>query len=81
MPRSIYPASAGWQVLAGQDVTNRRGQVTRYMLLYNPILTTGDRSAIVTAQQSNRTDWQPYAQGRSFEMAALFDNIGGGALD
>jgi len=79
--RSVYPASAGWQVLAGQDVTNRKGQVTRYMLLYNPIITTGDRAAIVTAQPNNRTDWQPYVQGKSFDVTALFENIGGGTLD
>jgi len=76
-----YTKEAGWEILAGQDITDKRYKTTRYMLVYNPTITVGNKAAILTAAGTARTRWVPYAEGKTFDMVQLFDKLDNGSLD
>jgi hypothetical protein len=75
-----YSTANGWKILAGQDVPDRRGVTTRYMLLHNPNA-VGNKAAILTASADKRTVWNIYAEGKMLDMSSLFDKLDGGTLD
>jgi hypothetical protein len=73
--RHPYSKEAGYQILAGQDVTNKQYRTTRYMLLYNPALTGEKRAVILTAAGKEPTKWELYAEGKSVDLIQMFDSI------
>lgn len=77
MARAPYTSEAGYEVIAGQDVTDRRYNTTRYMLLYNRSLKV-NKSVILTASGKRRADWKLFAEGKLANMTELFDKIENG---
>lgn len=75
-----YRAELGWEILAGQDITDKKYNTTRFMLVHNPKAKSGPRAAILTASGKERAKWVPYAEGKTFDMMQLFDRLEGGPV-
>jgi hypothetical protein len=81
MPQHLYTREQGYEILAGQDCTDKRYKTTRYMLLYNRTLEK-NRAAILTAggYGKERTNWKLMAEGKAYDMSQLFDKLDAGLV-
>jgi hypothetical protein len=76
-----YSREEGYDILAGQDITDKQYRTTRYMLLYNPTLKGEKRSVILTAPGKNPRGWILYAEGKTVDMLQMFERLDGKPQD
>jgi len=63
--------TAGWEILAGQDVQTSRHKTVRYLLVANN--KKDERKAAILIAHYPNPDWEILAEGKSNEMAKQFE--------